>query len=102
MSTAIVITGAVTQAVLLSNGNLWRNNCLYSNTNQITTGYSGLLSGTVTTNPQFTNAAGGDFSVGINMKALGWPNTNIGYGSTRSYIDIGAAQRKERSGNYVF
>jgi hypothetical protein len=51
-----------------------------------------------TLDPQFTNAAGGDFSIGTNLKALGFPTGFIGKSSaTRSYVDVGAAQRQETS-----
>jgi len=49
-------------------------------------------------NPQYTNAAGGDFSIGTNTKALGFPLTPIGaaiVAGNRSYVDIGAVQREE-------
>lgn len=49
--------------------------------------------------PQFTNAAGGDFSIGTNLKAKGFPvggSLYVGtYSTTYSYVDIGAAQRQE-------
>ena len=48
--------------------------------------------------PQFTNAAGADYSIGVNLKALGFPSGLMGKGSsTTSYFDIGAAQRQEAS-----
>lgn len=49
--------------------------------------------------PQFTNAAGEDFSIGTNLKAKGFPvggTLRVGLlTSTYSYVDIGAAQRPE-------
>lgn len=42
----------------------------------------------------FTNAAGGDFSIGTALKALGFPAGILGTSST-SYVDIGAVQRQE-------
>lgn len=45
----------------------------------------------------FTNAAGGDYSVGTDLQAQGWPTALPGV-STNTYIDIGAAQRQEAGG----
>lgn len=47
--------------------------------------------------PGFTNAAGGDFSIGTNLKALGSPGTFPGETSV-GYLDIGAVQRQEPTG----
>ncbi len=53
-------------------------------------------------NPTYTSAAGGDYSIGTNLAAQGFPlggTLHIGTGSsTYSYIDIGAAQRQATSG----
>jgi hypothetical protein len=43
--------------------------------------------------PQFVNTGSGDYSIGTNLKALGWPTAEIGGFGTTSYVDIGAAQR---------
>ncbi len=48
-----------------------------------------------TTDPQFTNAAGGDYSVGANAKAKGFPAAFPGVASTTSNVDTGAVQRAE-------
>lgn len=61
----------------------------------------------VTTDPTFTDSGSNDYSVGTNMKALGYPiggTLNVGKGSsTKSYIDIGTAQRQEAAaGNSFF
>lgn len=49
--------------------------------------------------PQYTDAANGDFSVGTNVRAKGFPDATRYIGAnqslTRSYVDIGAAQRQE-------
>ena len=48
--------------------------------------------------PQYTNAAGADWSVGTNVKAKGFPGAGaavIRKSATYSYVDIGAAQREE-------
>lgn len=59
------------------------------------------LDGTnVNVDPGYANAAGNDFAVGVNVKALGHPTAIIGglSSGTRSYVDIGAAQRQEPAG----
>jgi hypothetical protein len=48
--------------------------------------------------PQFTNAGSGDFSIGVNLKAMGWPGALGVTGATIGYTDIGVAQRQESSG----
>lgn len=44
--------------------------------------------------PQFTDAANGDFSIGTNLKGLGFPGTYPDINTT-GYMDIGAVQREE-------
>ena len=44
--------------------------------------------------PQFTDVSGGDFSIGANLKAAGFPGTFPG-SSTTGYLDMGAVQRQE-------
>lgn len=53
-----------------------------------------------TSDPQFTNAAGGDFSIGTNLKATGFPaGAKVGvWSATDSFVDPGAAQREEPTG----
>lgn len=52
--------------------------------------------------PQYTDADAGDFSVGTNVQAKGFPDATRYIGAnqslTRSYVDIGAAQRQEAAG----
>ena len=52
--------------------------------------------------PQYTNRGGRDFSVGTNVKAMGFPLQSRFVGAnrtaTKSYVDIGAAQRQEAGG----
>lgn len=52
--------------------------------------------------PGYTNAAGLDFSIGVNTKAAGFPDSaeyiGAGQSTTYSYVDIGAAQREEPAG----
>ena len=47
--------------------------------------------------PQFTDAPNGNFTVGANMKAIGFPGAFPG-GLTTGYLDIGAVQRVEPTG----
>ena len=48
----------------------------------------------ITADPEFPGS--GDYSVGTNLKARGFPSTFLGIGSgTTSYLDIGAVQRVE-------
>jgi hypothetical protein len=67
---------------------------------------TGLTVSGQTSDPTYANAASGIFTIGTNLKALGYPTQNIGggMGATRSYVDIGAAQRQEAGGtsNDVF
>lgn len=50
-------------------------------------------------NPTFTNTGTGDYSIGTNLKAKGYPLGGTlpvgGTSATYSYVDIGAAQRQE-------
>lgn len=50
-----------------------------------------------TLDPQFTNAAAGNFAIGTNLKALGWPGAFPG-GNSTGFLDIGAVQRQEAGG----
>lgn len=51
----------------------------------------------VALDPGYTNAAGGDFSIGTNLKALGFPGV-FPSGTSTGYLDIGAVQRVEPTG----
>lgn len=53
----------------------------------------------VAVDPQFVNAASGNYAIGQNLKALGWPGLFPG-GLTTGYTDIGAAQRQEAGGTF--
>lgn len=82
-----------------------RNNDTYNNTSgAYNTGGSGAFTNTTATfapgdpglNPTYTNAAGGDFSIGGSLASQGYPiggTLAVGGGSTYSYVDPGAAQR---------
>lgn len=49
----------------------------------------------VDADPAFTDAANGDFRVGANMKAAGFPGQFPGVDALDGYLDIGAVQRVE-------
>jgi hypothetical protein len=49
--------------------------------------------------PGFTDAANGDFSVGSNMKAVGFPGVFPG-GLSEGFVDLGAIQREESGGEF--
>lgn len=87
--------GSVTAQILRGWGIQVYNNDTYNNTSG-----AYLPSGYGTADPQvdpgYANAAGGNFSVGPAVKALGWPTIAIGKSATLSYVDPGAAQRLER------
>jgi hypothetical protein len=69
------------------------HNCFYNNTAGTVPATRVYGENNVTTNPAYTNAAGNDFTPGVNMKGLGAPSVAVG--STTSTVDIGAAQRLE-------
>ena len=72
-------------------------NNIYSNT---AGAYNGCSAGSHDTalNPSFTNTGTYDFSVGTNMKAIGYPSLIGRYSATTSYVDAGVAQRQESGG----
>ena len=47
--------------------------------------------------PGYTDATNGNFAVGTNMKAVGWPGV-FPSGASTGYLDIGAVQRQEAAG----
>jgi hypothetical protein len=52
-------------------------------------------------NPTYTSSGTGNYSIGTNLKGLGYPvggTVNIGGSTTYSYVDIGASQRQETGG----
>lgn len=71
----------------------------YNNYNNNTTDTSNVTKGPNATavDPEFTDAAGGDFSVGTNVKATAFPGAFNG-SSTTGYLDQGAVQRQEPAG----
>jgi hypothetical protein len=56
--------------------------------------------GTTTFNPAYTAPASDNYEVGASLAAIGHPTETLGNGGsgTRSYLDIGAAQRQALSG----
>jgi hypothetical protein len=76
-----------------------RNNCFHNNTSGKYLPNDLISEDEQTVDPEFTNPAGDDFSIGDNLKALGFPTDNLGI--TRSYVDIGAAQRQETGSNII-
>lgn len=78
-----------------STGKIDYNN-IYNNT---AGAYNGISAGAHDTylDPQYTNAGALDFSVGANMKAIGFPGAFRGT-TTTGYLDLGAAQRQEAGG----
>jgi len=77
------------------------HNCFYNNTAGTVPASRVTPTDSQTTDPTFTDAAGNNFAVGTNMKAFGAPTDNLanGLSSTRSFVDIGAAQREEAGGS---
>lgn len=77
----------------------------FGNASDSTNNTSGTVTGStigahdLTTAPAYTNASGHDYSVGAALKGAGYPDStrNIGanQSATRSYVDIGVAQRQE-------
>lgn len=77
-------------------------NLFYSSGGGGSANLSGLTAGAqvsgseLTTDPAFTNAASGDFSIGSSSpaKAVGFPGAFLG-GTSTGYLDMGAVQRQE-------
>jgi hypothetical protein len=93
---------SVSLEMLRASGVSIRGNNFYSNSSgKYLPSDVGSLAET-TLDPQFTDAAGGDFRIGANLKATGYPLGATlaigGYGSNYSYIDPGALQRQEAGG----
>lgn len=74
-------------------------NCLYNNTGNYNA-ISGGENDTVGTDPQFVDRTTGNFTLGTNLKALGWPRTFRG-GTGTSYKDPGPLQRQEPASSGV-
>lgn len=78
-----------------SGGNLFDYNDFYNNGTDRTNVTAG--NNDIDVDPQFTDAANGDFSIGTNLKAAGFPGAFPG-GLSTGYLDIGAVQREEAGG----
>lgn len=97
------ITGHGAYGLQIDGSNLARLNQDYNNYGSGgTANGSGASNITIGSNslqvdPGYANAAGGDFSIGKNTrrKAFPLPSRYIGQSSTRTYTDIGVAQRRE-------
>lgn len=68
----------------------------YSNTSGFSNYNLAIAEGTQNIDPQYTDAANGDYTIGDNTKALGYPNDDFQGLNIRSYMDIGALQREEQ------
>ncbi len=77
-------------------------NVLYGSSSGTLTNYTASAT-ELTTNPGFTNAAGGDFSISSSSPAAGagYPGTLAIAGGTTGYRDIGAFQRQVTAGGGV-
>lgn len=95
-------SGGATDLVVRGMPGQIRNNNFYNNTSGKYNPSAINSEDELTLDPQFTNAAAGDFSIGTNLKAKGFPlagSLYVGkYSTTYSYVDIGAAQRQEAGG----
>ncbi len=74
---------------------------IYNNIYNCTTPRTNIAAGVgdTTLDPQFTNAAGFDFSIGTNLRSSAMPNLFPG-SSTTSYVDKGAVQRYHYPSGY--
>src|SRR4029453_5252816 len=73
-------------------------NCFYNNTNH----RSNISAGAHDqdgVDPQYNDAANGDYSIGTNLKGLGTPGTWRGGSTPTGYPDPGAVQRQETGGS---
>lgn len=89
------VTGSAALNLALR-GNVPNYNNYYNNTsgayNNISAGPNDLA-----LDPQYVNASGGNYSIGTNLKAKGFPGAFRG-SATTGYLDIGAVQRQEQGG----
>jgi len=101
---AINFTGAsITDDLLFRWGVRFRNNNTGTGATANTSGVSNITLTTtgidnITVDPDYTDAANGDFSVGTSVKDLAYPTAvKAGTSPARSYVDIGSYQREESS-----
>lgn len=52
--------------------------------------------GDLNLSPLYVNSASGNYSIGTNLRAQGYPTDTIGLSNTRSYADVGAAQSQRK------
>lgn len=92
----INISGTDNKQTFIGWNNFW-NNTLGSVTGTI----ERPLGNNLALDPQYTNAAGLNFTVGANMRGKGYPfgaTGNTGYGNTPTIIDLGGSQAAPASG----
>lgn len=96
-------SGSISQAYMNAALIVAESNDFYNNTSGKYTPSYFPSNNESTLNPTYTNAAGGDYSIGANLANLGYPlggTNHVGnYSSTYSYVDIGAAQRQCTGGS---
>lgn len=94
----INFTGASMSAIIWNTANrMVRNNNTYNNTSGACN-LSGVLKDDPGLDPQFTDAANGDFTIGTNLREQGFPESNRPGASYRTYADIGANQHQDAGG----
>lgn len=91
--------GSASQALYDAVATLFFGNATYNNTSGAVNPAALTIGEGATSDPSYVDAAGGNFSLGTNLKGLGYPlggTLPIGkYSATNSYVDPGAAQRQE-------
>jgi hypothetical protein len=102
--------GAIVLGNIFSNNGGWGINSaaagatnVYEDYNDFYLNTSGTINGwsvgpnDLAVNPGYTNTAGNDWSIGTALKAAGFPGTRTiaNLSATRTYVDMGAAQRQE-------
>lgn len=98
---ALSVDNYIIGRILMKGNNTYNNTSGAYKSNTGTYAYNTCpwASGDSGLNPNFTNAAAGDFSIGINLKAQGYPlagSLYVGKTSiTYNFIDPGATQRRE-------
>ena len=83
---------------------IMKYNNFYSNTTAATNP-ADIGDNNLTLDPQYVDTASKDYTVGANLKGVGYRSgQNIGSSTTKTYVDIGAAQTEAASGggNYAF
>ena len=89
--TSLTATKVLARAVMATHNNTYNNTSGACN-------LSGVLKNDPGLNPTYTNTGGGDYSIGTNLKAKGFPGAGaavIGLSGSTSYVDVGAVERAE-------